>query len=142
PSLEWEATRGVLSKTGQRRKSSSMIAASSVRNRSMPTLRTSFIIWSTLTKGTTFSFASVFILPPTREQPHSAGERRAIHHPLAHQAGNEIDEELGGLAALVEERIQLDDVEARHETAVMQHFHDLVRLAEGRAPRHRRADGR
>src|SRR5260221_284841 len=52
PTAEWLATRGVLSKRSQRRKSVSISAASSVKMRLSPTWCTSRIMFSTLMKGT------------------------------------------------------------------------------------------
>ena len=45
-------------------------------------------------------------------------------------------------AALVEKRVEFDQIEAGDAAAVMQHLHDQMRLPECRAPRHGRADAR
>src|SRR3546814_8030813 len=52
---------------------------------------------------------------------------------LAEQAGGHLGEHDGAAAALVEERVQLDDVGRHHAAAVVQQLHDQVRLAVGGA---------
>src|SRR3546814_3684058 len=52
---------------------------------------------------------------------------------LGEQAGGHLGEHDGAAAALVEERVQLDDVGRHHAAAVVQQLHDQVRLAVGGA---------
>ena len=54
----------------------------------------------------------------------------------------EFHENAGALAAIVEERIEFDEIERRDEAAVGQHFHDEMRFAERRAAGHGGADAR
>src|SRR5450432_3922460 len=72
----------------------------------------------------------------------SVTPRRAIHNAAPHQTGDQIDEQNGGAAAIVEKRIEFDEIEARTQAAVVQHLHDEMRFAKRRAARHGGADPR
>ncbi|EGE56147.1 hypothetical protein RHECNPAF_7500119 [Rhizobium etli CNPAF512] len=63
-----------------------------------------------------------------------------IENAAAEETCRQFHQYPGALATIVEKRIELDEIERRDETAVGQHFHDQMGLAEGRAARHRRAD--
>src|SRR5690606_37254757 len=59
-----------------------------------------------------------------------------------HQAGREVDEQRGGASAVVKEGVEFDEIETGHQSAVMQHFHHQMRLAEGRTAGNGGADRR
>src|SRR6202000_1340546 len=68
--------------------------------------------------------------------------RRAIRYLLAKQASDQFHHAARGPAALVEERIEFHDIERMHDAGIVQELHDQMRLAIGRAARHRGADAR
>src|SRR5579864_8488158 len=73
------------------------------------------------------------LIEPRRGSP-------AIEDLPAEEAGDEIDQEAGAPAPLVQERIELDDVERADEARIVEHLHDEMRLAISRPARHGRAD--
>src|SRR5688500_16263856 len=56
---------------------------------------------------------------------------------LSEQRRQQPDPELGGVVAVVEDRVDLDDLRGHHEAGVGQHLHGQVRLAVGDAARRR-----
>ena len=60
----------------------------------------------------------------------------------AEQAAEQFDGDTRGAAALVEERIELDNVDRAHQFRIMQQFHDQMGLAVGGAAGNGGADAR
>src|SRR6185437_4996150 len=58
----------------------------------------------------------------------------------AEQTADEFNRGVRGAAPLVEERVELHDIDGTDQPAIMQHLHDQVRLAIGRAAWHGGAD--
>src|SRR6266700_6280206 len=59
---------------------------------------------------------------------------------LTKEAADQFDCRARGATALVEEWIELDDVDGANQPAIMQQFHDQMRLPIGRPAGHRGAD--
>src|SRR6478609_11915146 len=68
--------------------------------------------------------------------------RRAVGDLLSEQAADQLDRSARGATALVQERIEFDDVERSDHAGIMKQLHDQMRLAIGRSARHRGADSR
>src|SRR6185503_14980316 len=136
PTAEWLATRGVLSKRSQRRKSASISPDSSVKTRSSPTCSTKRIMFSTLMNGTRARCDGA----DNGNILQAAG--LAIEDLASHQAGDEIDHQARGAAALVEKGIELGKIERGREIVLVQKLHDEMRLAEGGAAGHGRTHAR
>ena len=58
------------------------------------------------------------------------------------ETGDEVDQDQGASTAVVEKGIELDEVERAHQARVVDHLHDEMGLAIGRAARNCRADPR
>ena len=59
---------------------------------------------------------------------------------LAEQTSDEFDHRARGEAAVVQKRIELDQIELAHQALILKHLHHQMRLAIGRPARHRGAD--
>ena len=68
------------------------------------------------------------------------GRRRPVGDLLAEQAADQFDRGARGAAPLIEERVELDDIDRSNQPGIVQHLHHQMRLAIGRAARHRGAD--
>ena len=65
----------------------------------------------------------------------------AVEDAPAKQRCGQIDHQARGLAAIIEKRVKLDEIERRHQIAVVEDLHHKMGLAEGRATGHRGAHG-
>jgi hypothetical protein len=65
----------------------------------------------------------------------------AVEDLLAHERADQIDHQLGGAPALVQKRVQLDQIQRGHQPAFVQKLADQMRLAEGGAAGDGGADG-